>query len=213
MKLQSLKVFFLSIMLAVATPAFAQQWKEGTHYNEIPFPLEVETGHKIEVREFFWYGCPHCYRLEPTVHEWLKHKPKDAEFVRSPAMLGPTWQLHALIYYTYEAMGIVDKMHQATFDAIHKEKRQLASVEDFADFVAEHGVDRKKFIRASNSFGVNLKMKHQLELDRDAGIHSVPTFVIDGKYRTDEGMAGDEKELVKLIDYLVAKAKKERKKK
>lgn len=213
MKLQSIKVFILFVMFAVATPAFAQQWKEGVNYDEIPFPLEVETGNKIEVREFFWYGCPHCYHLEPTVHQWLKKKPRNAEFVRSPAMLGPTWQLHALVYFTYEAMGIVDKMHQPTFDAIHKQKRSLNSVQDFADFVTEHGVDRNKFLRASNSFGVNLKMKHQLQLDREAGVHSVPTFVIDGKYSTDEGKAGSKENLMKLVDYLVAKAKKERKKK
>lgn len=209
--LSSILLLFATLLLAPTSQA--AQWKEGVHYNEIPFPLTVETGKHIEVREFFWYGCPHCFHMEPTVRQWLKTKPKQAEFVRSPAVLGPSWQLGATVYFVYESLGIVDRMHRATFDAIHKEERVFTSLDDFADFAAEHGVDRKKFLKASRSFGVQLKLKHEADLDREAGIHSVPTFVIDGKYRTDETLAGSKEKLVKLIDYLIQKAGRERKKK
>lgn len=199
------------IMLFAAQTAHAAQWKEGVQYQEIPFPLTPETGKKIEVREFFWYGCPHCFHMEPTVRNWLKHKPKNVEFVRSPAVLGSTWKLGATAFFTYQALGVVKKMHQATFDAIHVEQRIFSSLQDYADFAAEHGINRKEFMDTTRSFGVQLKLKHEAELDREAGIHSVPTFVIDGKYRTDEALAGSKENLVKLINYLVEKAKRERK--
>ena len=201
------------VFLLIAQAANAAQWKEGVQYQEIPFPVTVETGNKIEVREFFWYGCPHCFHMEPTLSKWLKNKPKNVEFVRSPAVLGPSWQLGATVYFTYQALGVVNRMHKATFDAIHVEQRIFTSLQDFADFAAEHGINRGEFMKATRSFGVQLKLKHEAELDRESGIHSVPTFVIDGKYRTDEGLAGSKENLVKLIDYLVEKARKERKKK
>lgn len=211
------KYFFLMVFFILALPvsqaAEAVKWKEGVHYNEIPFPLTVETGKNIEVREYFWYGCPHCFNLEPTINSWRKQKPKGTEFVRSPAILGPSWQLHAVAYFSYEALGIVDKMHQPTFDAIHKHKRALVSVDDLADLAAEHGVDRAKFIKATRSFGVRVKLQHQKQMDSDAGIRSVPAIVVDGKYRTGADLAGGEDNLFKLIDYLVQKAKQERKKK
>jgi len=201
------------VVLMAAQTAHAAQWKEGVQYQEIPFPVTVETGKKIEVREFFWYGCPHCFHMEPTVKAWLKHKPENAEFVRSPAVLGPSWQLGATAYFTYQALGIERRMHQATFDAIHVEQRIFSSLQDYADFAAEHGVNRTEFMKTTRSFGVQLKLKHEAELDRETGIHSVPTFVIDGKYRTDEGLAGSKENLVKLINYLVQKAQRERKSK
>lgn len=202
----------LLLLLTVQT-AHAAKWKEGVQYQEIPFPVAVETGKKIEVREFFWYGCPHCFHMEPTVRNWLKHKPKNAEFVRSPAALGASWQAGATAFFTYQALGAVNRMHRATFDAIHIEDRPMTTLQDYADFAAEHGIKRDEFMKTAQSFGVQLKLKHEVELDREAGIHSVPTFVIDGKYRTDEGLAGSKENLVKLIDYLVEKAQRERKKK
>ena len=87
----------------------------------------------------------------------------------------------------------------------------MTTLQDYADFAAEHGINRDEFLKTARSFGVQLKLKHELELDRESGIHSVPTFVIDGKYRTDEGLAGSKENLVKLIDYLVEKAQRERK--
>ncbi|MDX5151678.1 MAG: thiol:disulfide interchange protein DsbA/DsbL [Acidiferrobacterales bacterium] len=201
------------LLLLLAQTTQAAQWKEGVQYQEIPFPVTVETGKKIEVREFFWYGCPHCFHMEPTVRNWLKNKPKNAEFVRSPAVLGPSWQLGATAFFTYQALGVVKRMHQATFDAIHVEQRIFSSLQDYADFAAEHGINRDEFMKTTRSFGVQLKLKHEAELDREAGIHSVPTFVIDGKYRTDESLAGSKENLVKLINYLVQKAQKERKQK
>lgn len=206
-------VLLFSVMssLPFMQTAQAENWKEGVHYFEIPFPPAVETGKNVEVREYFWYGCPHCFSLEPTMVKWLKNKPAGVEFVRSPSVVNRSWTVHAMAYYTYEALGVVEKMHQVTFDAIHKQRRHLSSMDDLADFAAEHGIDRKKFLRAANSFGVNLKMKRQAQLDRDANISGVPTIVVDGKYRTGVEPAGGPEKLMQLINHLVAKAKTERK--
>ena len=204
----------LALLMITLTPvAQAAQWKEGQHYQELPFPLTVETGNKIEVREFFWYGCPHCNNLEPTMLRWLKQKPANAQLVRSPAILGNSWEPHAVAYFTYEALGIVDKMHSATFKAMHEDKKVLKTIDQLADFAASRGVDREKFIRASGSFGVRLKVQHQKKLDTDANVNSVPMLLIDGRYRTGEGEAGGKEQLLQLINYLVNKAQQERKKK
>lgn len=207
------KLLFVLLAVFIAAPmANAAQYREGTHYQEIPFPTTVETGKKIEVREYFWYGCPHCYRLEPSVVQWLKHMPKNAAFVRTPGTASH-WLTHARAYYTYDVLGVVDKLHGPTFDAIHKHKQHLRTASELAELAARHGVDKDKFISTFNSFGVNLLVENAKHLNQEAGIRSVPSFVVDGKYRTDQGMAGGTTQLFKVIEFLIKKSARERGKK
>ncbi len=185
---------------------------EGRHYMEVPFPVAVETGNKVEVREFFWYGCPHCYVLEPGLMRWVQKLPANAQFVRTPGA-APRWMTHGQAYYTFEALGITEKLHSAFFKAVQDQKEALNDEKGITEFVVRHGVDRKKFSEAFNSFGVRLKLEKAKQLNQDLNINSVPAVVVDGKYLTSPAMAEGEEQFFKVLDELIDKAAKERKKK
>lgn len=194
------------------TPAIAvAQFQEGVHYQDIAFPQAVETGEKIEVREFFWYGCPHCYDLEPGLKRWLKTLPANAQFILLPAVT-PRWEPHARVFYAFEALGMRGKLHVPFFDAIHKDKRKLNDLDSMAAFAAEQGVDKDAFRRAYRSFGVNLQVEQARKVGEAYLINSVPILIVDGKYLTSPRMAGGSSEMLKLLDYLIGKAAGERKK-
>jgi len=187
-------------------------FEEGRHYLALPFPAQVETGDKIEVREFFWYGCPHCYVLEPALKSWMKKMPANAQFVRTPGT-APRWMIHGQAYYAFEALGELEKLHGAFFKAVQEQPGAFNDEKAIGGFVANQGVDRKKFGEAFNSFGVRLKLEKAKQLNQDLTINSVPAIVVDGKYLTTAAMAGGEGQMLKLLDDLIGKAVKERKKK
>jgi len=189
------------------------EFTEGRQYMQVPFPTAVETGNKIEVLEIFWYGCSHCYVLEPGLTRWLKKLPANAQFVRTPATAAPHWQIHAQTYYTFDALGALGKLHDVFFKAVQEQPGALKDEKGIADFVARNGIDRKKFTEAFNSFGVRLKLEKAKQVNQDLNINSVPTLVVDGKYLTSAAMAGGEEAMFKLLDQLISKAAKERSKK
>ncbi|RMD71961.1 MAG: thiol:disulfide interchange protein DsbA/DsbL, partial [Gammaproteobacteria bacterium] len=134
--------FIIGWLALFPAPGSAEKsFDEGIEYELVTPPQPTEDPSKIEVLEFFWYGCPHCYHAEPLVEAWLKRKPEDVVFRRMPAIFtNPLWELHARAYYTAEALGIVDKIHRPLFDAIHKERRPMNTEKDIEAFFAEHGV-------------------------------------------------------------------------
>lgn len=199
-------LLLLSALAHAAAAAAAPQ--EGRHYQELPFPQPVEDS-QIEVREFFWYGCPHCYAFEPALSAWLKRLPAGVRFVRTPGV-APRWLVHAQAYYAFESLGAVEKVHAAFFDAYHRHHRKLDSPEDLARFAAEHGVDREAFLRAFHSFGVRVKVERAKQLNMAYGVHSVPALVVDGRYLTSPTMAGGEREALAVVDYLIERARRER---
>lgn len=196
------------LLLPVAAQSAA--FEEGRHYLEVPFPQPVETGERIEVREFFWYGCPHCYTLEPALERWLRNKPKNAEFVRTP-WKDPRGVTQGQAYYAFAAMGVLDKLHPALFRAVHAQGRRLDDEASIAQFVAEHGLDPAKFRAALNSFGVRLNWEKAKRLNETYGVNSVPLLVVDGKYITSPLMAGSAEAAVNVVDQLVLRAARERK--
>lgn len=202
---------FFSLLFVVTGLAQAEPrvWQE---YAPLQMLQAVETGKKIEVREFFYYGCPHCYDAEPALHEWFKRKAKDVEFVRTPGLFQDAWLPMTKTYYALEAMGLLDKLHTPLFDAIHKQnQRNLMSDESaIFDWMAAHGVERQKFIDTYRSFSTQGKANHAKEMTSMYGIDGVPAFVVDGKYITSVAMNGGYKGLFTTIDYLVDKARKER---
>ncbi len=202
--------YLLLLAISLLPAAGSAAIEAGRQYVEIPFEQRVETGDKIEVREFFWYGCPHCFRLEPAITRWLKQVPSNAEFVRTPGV-APRWLVHAQAFYAFEALGLTGRLHEAFFDAIHKQKRRFEDASAVADFAARHGVDKEKFLDAFNSFAVRINLEKAKRLNEAYAINSVPTFVIDGKYLTTPSMAGGNEAAMKVVDYLIRKAANERK--
>jgi thiol:disulfide interchange protein DsbA len=189
--------------------AGAETFQAGRDYQELTFPALPETGSKVEVREFFWFGCPHCFALEPELNEWLKHLPRNAEFVRTPGM-APRWLTHAQVFYALEAMGIEPKLHSVIFDAV-QHGEPLDDEDAAAAFLSHHGVDAEKFKDAFKSFGVHMKLEQARHLNETLGIDAVPTFVVDGKYKTGGEMARSNARLFQILDYLIGKAAQERK--
>lgn len=195
----------LALLPALAAQA-ATDFVEGQHYLVLQKPVETSAPPgKVEVVELFWYGCPHCYRLEPVIEEWLQHKPAQADFVRIPAALGPSWELGARVYYATQVLGVTDKTHQALFDAVHRQHRNPTDEQAMADVVAAQGVDRDAFLKALHSFDVDTRLRKSKSQVLQYRITGVPAIVIAGKYVSDIGMAGSPQALVELIDFLVAR--------
>jgi thiol:disulfide interchange protein DsbA len=187
------------------------EYTEGVEYIEVP-PQPVETGAKIEVREFFWYGCPHCYHLEPVLTRWRKTLSSKAEFVRTPAIFRDTWAIQARAYYAFQALGVDQKMDGLVFKAIHEQNRSLDTEAGLTAFAVEQGVDEKRFSDAFHAFSMENSLKRVTELQTIYGITAVPTLVVDGRYITSPSLAHGQEEVVKVLDFLIAKAAKERKK-
>jgi thiol:disulfide interchange protein DsbA len=138
---------------------------------------------KVEVIEFFWYGCPHCYHFEPDINAWLKTKPDNVTFIRQPAIFNAHWAAHAKAYFTAEALGAVEKMHADFYNAIQNQKRALETEDDLAKFFAEHGVSETDFRKAYKSFAVDTKMRQAESMAARYGVTGTPSLAVNGKYR------------------------------
>lgn len=204
-------VYLFVLGLALLPAAAAAAFVEGQHYLEVSLLQPVEGGAKIEVREFFWYGCPHCYRLEPEIERWLKRKPANVRYLRTPGV-APKWLPHARAYYAFEALGAVDRVHAAFFRAVHEHKRALDDEASLVEFARENGVDAEGFRAALRSFGVRLQLEKARQLNVEAGIGSVPALLVDGRYLTTPTMAGGDAAVMKVVDYLIGQAVKARRK-
>ena len=194
------------IVLAQADSAPASgRFELGTHYQRFPAAQGTSSSPDlIEVAEIFWYGCPHCYTVDPYLENWRKNLPDDVSFVRIPAVWNSVLQIHARAFYTAEALDVVAELHSPIFREIHNNQNSLDSQEALAEFFGQYGVEADAFNAAYESFAVNTKLNRADELSRRYRIASVPTVVINGKYTTDVGMAGGYDELIDLIDDLVA---------
>jgi thiol:disulfide interchange protein DsbA len=171
------------------------------NYVELNPPQPVETTDKIEVLEFFWYGCIHCYNLEPKLETWLKTLPKDVEFRRVPAVFNQRWADDASIFYAFEAMGLLDKLHRPFFDAIHRDRLRTDNWQNLSAWLEKQGVDTKKFETTVKSFGVQSKTKRAIRLTTGYKIDGTPAMVVHGRYTvpSSEGMLGTVNQLVAQI--------------
>ena len=188
---------------------------EGFEYQKISPPVPTSTSDKVEVVEMFWYGCPHCYHFEPLLQKWLKNKPKNVKFIRVPAVFRKNWEIHAQVYYTEEALGLTEKLHQAFFDAIHKERKRMNTRKEIRDFFIAHGVKGAVFDKTFDSFIVKSRVVQAVRLSRAYGITGVPSMIVDGKYRTDAKIASindihgpSHENMLKVVDQLIVKESK-----
>ena len=197
-------VLFLAMGLAQAQPV------AGVEYRELTPTLPTDAPGKIEVVEFFWYGCPHCYNFEPIIDPWMKKLPKDVQFRRIPAMFNEEWAQGARAYYTLEAMGELDHLHRALFDAVHTGDRlKVANEAALTEWLGTKGVDKKKFTAAYHSFSVEGKLKRAAQLTQSYKIEGVPAMAVNGRYLvvTDNIKSFDQ--MLSVTNHLVEQVRKQ----
>ena len=176
---------------------------EPAGYETLSPAQPTQNPDKVEVIEFFWYGCPHCYSFEPLLEKWVKTLPENVEFIRQPAAFNELWSKHAKAYYTAEALGVVDKVHADFFDAIQNKKEALDTEEALAKFFAAHGVSETQFHEAYNSFVVDAKMRQAPQMATRYGITGVPAIIINGKYKTNGKLAGSHEKMIEVMNDLI----------
>lgn len=194
----------LLVSLLLAGPLAAAEYSEGKQYLRLAKPQPTLASDKIEVVELFWYGCPHCFELEPHIQQWLETKPDDVVFVRMPAILGPRWELLAKGFYTAELLGVEDRLHPALFEALHEKKQKINDEAALQDFFVNHGVSAEDFRNTFGSFAVSVKSNNAKAMTRRYAITGVPTLIVNGKFSTGGRQAGSNANIIKVVDYLVA---------
>ena len=204
----SISFIVFVMMTAISSSSFAAPYNEGEHYEAITPAQPTSSKDKIEVVEMFWYGCPHCFRLEPFVDRWLKKKPANVKFVRMPGVFRPSWEIHARAYYTAEILGVVDKVHRPMFDAIHEMKKPMNTESAILALFKKHGVDEKEFKRIFKSFAVETKLRRAKDMGKRYQAKGVPALIVNGKYRTSGHAAGGNPKVFKVVNHLVKKESK-----
>ena len=168
-------------------------------------PVSVASG--IEVIDFFWYGCPHCNNLQPAMEQWIRRKPADVTIRRIPAILRESWAPHARIYYTLEALGEAERLHQQVYRSYHVEELHMSRPEVMSEWAVRHGIARDRWDAAYTSAAVAGKVAQAAQLTRAYSIEGTPSLVVNGHYLTSGNMAGTIEDLVPLLDRLVRMAR------
>ncbi|MGR9052646.1 MAG: thiol:disulfide interchange protein DsbA/DsbL [Gammaproteobacteria bacterium] len=181
----------------------AESEPEPLGYENLTPPQPTLDPDKVEVIEFFWYGCPHCYHFEPDLAKWLEKLPENVQFVRQPAIFNSLWEMHAKAYFTAEALGIIDKVHADFFDAIQNKRKKLATEEELLKFFTEHGVSESDFHDAYNSFLVDTKVRQAKTMAPRYGVTGVPAIIINGKYKTNGPLAKSQENMINVMNQLI----------
>ena len=193
-----------ALLVAFAPASYAQQG-----YRTITGAGTSGDPGTVEVIEFFWYGCPHCYNFEPYVSKWKKDLPKNVTFRYVPAVFSSQWELHGRAFYAAKLMGVLDQFHDRMFAALHEENRSLSSEKAIAQFVSELGIDAQKFVETMNSFAVDAKIRQARDLQKTYSISGTPSVVIDGTYVTSGSRAGSFKRMIEVMSERVERARAE----
>jgi thiol:disulfide interchange protein DsbA len=201
--IRALAALLATAMLAPATNA--QQTKAPFLYVEPP--IATDSAGKIEVVEFFWYECPHCYDLEPLLDRWIPKLGKDVQFKRVPATFNDRWRLSARVFYALEAMGLENKLHRPIMDAIHKDRMRITDKKQLADWLGKQGVDLAKFDAAMSSFAVESRLKRAEQMVRDTRLDGVPALLVNGRYLV--ASQGGPQLMLDTADALIDRTRKE----
>ena len=194
-------------IFAISGSTMAANFVAGKDYSVVANPGKVDVPGKIEVREFFWYGCGHCFTLEPYMQTWLRQLPKDVNFVRTPAAMNPVWEMNARGYYVSEALGVRKKTHLPLFHAIHDKGQQIFDQQSQAKFFVKYGVPEAKFNSMFNSFAITSKISQAKQLARQYQLTGVPAVVVNGKYI----VQGDNGKVIQVVNNLVDQERKAKK--
>lgn len=188
----------------------SSEYQEGKHYEILEQAVRTTDPSKIEVAEVFAYSCSHCFDFEPLIQAWEKKQPADVYLSQTHAMWNPQMEPLVRGYYTSIALKVKEKTHMAIFNALHLERKQIVTAEQWADFFAAYGVDKAKALSTFNSFGVTSQIKQAEARARGFKVTGTPEMVVEGKYRVSSRLAGSHAEMLKVVDFLVAKTRAER---
>ena len=189
------------VMLFVVTPLQAQNYVEGEDFVTIAAESKVGTDGRVEVVEFFWFGCPSCFRFESTLVEWIV--PNEIEFDNIPAPIVDSWVFHAHAYYAIDLLGLKDQLMQKFYDEIHVKRNRINDAKSFERWASEQeGVDVPKLMQTLQSFATKSKVAQAEALAKKYGVNSVPTIVVGRKYRTSPAMAGSDRRALEVVEYL-----------
>ncbi|RKP58750.1 thiol:disulfide interchange protein DsbA/DsbL [Pararobbsia silviterrae] len=200
----------LALSAAFVAPSFASvdAPADGKDYKTLPTQQSVSVpAGKIEVTEFFWYGCPHCNEFEPHLEAWLKKQNPDVVFKRVPVAFQPQFVPHQKLYHAVVELGVEPQLTPKIFNEIHVQKDYLLTPEAQADFLAKNGVDKQKFLAAYNSFANDSMVKRDEQMIADYQIDGVPTLAVQGKYETGPGITNSLDGTLKVLDFLVAQVR------
>ncbi len=202
----------LGLPLAMAVPAAAlgHEGHDQTPFSALPVPLPTESPGKIEVLEFFWYGCPHCASLEPHLQAWKRRLPADVVLRPEHVVWDgrPETMVHARLFATLQALDLLDAHQLAVFDAVHKERINFRSDPALAGWLQGRGIDRAAFEAMYKSFGMTGRLSRLRNLTNTYQIRGVPVFFINGRYTTEPHRAGGEQQVLAVMDRLVAEERK-----
>jgi protein dithiol oxidoreductase (disulfide-forming) len=199
--------------LLLCTAAAAQQRPtEGKDYLTLNPPQSVEASGKVEVIEFFWYRCPHCYDLEPYLQDWVKKLPGDVSFRQVPAIFSDEWALDARVFYTLETTGDLARVHTGLMNAIHRQGGNRLKGDAYlkwvADWLGKNGVDLAKYDSTLRSFTVETKLKRAVQMTQAYKLDGVPAISIQGRWLVSAAMVGERQAMINVADYLTGEARK-----
>ena len=202
----------LIILIAFSTLAIAVQPQPGVNFKPTKEIIPTESKNKIEVVELFWYGCVHCYNMDPYLDKWADNLPKDVTFKRVPAIPRKDWVESAKAFYALESLGLINKLHEKLFDAIHKEKQfKHNDTKALINWITNTGkLDKKNVEAAFNSFSMKSKLSRSFKIFKAAGATGVPTMIIDGKYFTSSTMAGGEQNAIDIMNFIIKNVRKDK---
>jgi thiol:disulfide interchange protein DsbA len=210
---QFLATLFAAPLLARAATTDLQPLEAGTDYLRVAVPQRTESGNKIEVVEFFWYGCPHCNQLQPGLDKWKKTLPKDAVLRLVPAVFAPNWEPGARIFYALQDLGLLDRFHNKVFAAYHQDALDLNNPVVLKAWLTRNRIDVDRFMAAYNGFSTGPRVASGAQLARGYGVKGVPSLGVDGRYLTAQSMTITEERLFETVDTLIELSRRNRSKK
>ena len=207
-----MKRLLLAFLVIVANNTVAVEPKPGVNFKNTNEIIAPESENKIEVVELFWYGCIHCYNLDPYLDKWADKLAKDVVFKRVPAIPRKDWAPAAKAFYALETLDLDHKLHEKLFEAIHKKKTlNPADPKALVKWIALNGkLDMAEVDSAFNSFSMNAKLSRSFKMFKAAGATGVPSIIIDGRYLTSSTMAGGEQNTIDLMNYIIDNVRKDK---
>ncbi|MDH2433526.1 hypothetical protein WH50_01550 [Pokkaliibacter plantistimulans] len=203
--LKAVKAVLVALCLLPLAAMADETFEAGKDYRELTTPMHTADPSKIEVIEFFSYGCPHCNAFDPMITPWSKQLGDDVQFEHVPVVFHKSWDPLARAYYVTTEMGVEDKVHTAIFNAIHVQKENLFTEDNMVDFMGKQGLDKEAFRKMYESFATDMRLKKGDSLLRGYGVNGVPALVVNGKYVIEP--TGDDafNKMLKTADFLIAK--------